>query len=202
MKMPSFISYTFFCCVPLLLAGCASSIQVTHYPTPQEDRLPTFKNYCWATGKAADAITSLAPTSGHNQFFDPTIRASMNEILKEKGYASGPCTTADFMIDYRMGIHEDVAAADTSIEDSLHDYGAKWSFGKQDDIQYEGISPPEEILITVQHGTLHIAAFTVNGELLWHSEAEKVLNERSTDAERLQTVRNATDKVMQYFPSR
>jgi hypothetical protein len=186
----------------LLLGGCASGIQVTHHPLAAESNLPGMHTYCWAIGKAEDAMECLAPAAGHNKFFDPTVRASINEALEAKGYIPGDCATADFMIDYRMGIHEDVAAVDVSAEDPLHDYGARWSFGKQADIHYEGLTQPEETLITVQHGALHIAAFTPAGELLWHSESHKVLSERETDSNRLKTIRKASDGAMKYFPER
>src|SRR5690606_8892592 len=140
-----------------------------------------------------------APTGGHHNFFDTTLRAEINESLEEKGYRSSPCETADFFIDYRLGVHADIATVDKSAEDSLHDYGARWSFGKQADIHYEGLVKPEETFITVQHGTLHIAAFSPAEELLWHGEAQKVLSEKDTDTVRLSMIRNAADKVMKHF---
>lgn len=143
-----------------LLGSCASSLHVTHHPIPLESQIPAFQTYCWAQGQAQEAIACVAPTGGHHGFFDTTIRAEINESLETQGYRSSPCETADFFIDYRLGVHEEIAAVDKSAEDSLHDYGARWTFGKQADIQYEGLAKPEETFITVQHGTLHIAAFS------------------------------------------
>jgi hypothetical protein len=186
----------------LMLSGCVSSLQVTHHPLPQESRIPAFETYCWAQGQNQEAIACVAPTGGHHNFFDTTIRAEINESLETQGYRTSPCETADFFIDYRLGVHEEITAVDKSAEDSLHDYGARWTFGKQADIHYEGLAKPEETFIAVQHGTLHIAAFSPAEELLWHSEAHKVLSERDTDATRLKTIRDATDKAMSYFPAK
>lgn len=192
---------------PLLLGACVSSIEVTHYPIPQETRVPGLKTYCWAEENNQGAMGSISPTGGHHSFFDATVRSRINTALADKGYRSSPCETADFMIDYRMGIHTDIASADAAstdvgAEDSIHDYGAKWTFGKQADIHYEGLAQPEETLITVQHGTLHIAAFSTKSGVLWHSSAEKLLNELDSDAERLETIQKAVEKTMKYFPSR
>lgn len=193
----------------LLLSACASNIEITHYPIPEENRVPQLKAYCWAGENDQGAMGKISPTGGHHSDFDAGVRASINATLTEKGYHSGPCETADFMIDYRMGIHTDVATADVgaenvtdaSSEEYVHEYGAKWTFDKQADIHYEGLAEPEETLIIVRHGTLHVAAFTPAGKILWHSSAEKVLNERNTDAERMEAIKKAAGKTMENFPS-
>jgi len=202
MKIPAYLRSLFVFTSLLFLGGCVSSLHVTHHPVPQATQVPGFQTYCWAQGKAQQAISCVAPTGGHHSFFDTTIRAQVNESLEAKGYRDSPCETADFFIDYRLGVHEEVTAADKGTEDSLHDYGARWTFGKQANVQYEGLAKPEEKFITVQHGTLHIAAFSPTEELLWHGEAHKVLSERDTDAIRLKTIRKATHKVMTYFPAK
>jgi len=190
----------------LLLGACVSSIEVTHHPISQETRIPELKTYCWAEENSQGTMGSISPTGGHHSFFDATVRHGINEALADKGYRPSPCETADFMIDYRIGIHTDIASADAAstdvgAEDSIHDYGAKWTFGKQADIHYEGLAQPEETLITVQHGTLHIAAFSTATGVLWHSSAEKLLNELDSDTERLKTIKKAVEKTMKYFPS-
>lgn len=190
----------------LLLGACVSNIQVTHYPTQQENHIPELKTYCWAGNKDENTMGNISPTGGHHSTFDAPVRNRVNEALTAKGYRSSPCEAAGFIVDYRIGIHTDIASADASTdvnaEESTQDYGAKWTFDKQADIHYEGLAEPEETLITVQHGTLHIAAFTTAGKVLWHSSAEKLLNERDSDADRLDTVRKASDKVMEAFPAR
>ena len=190
----------------LLLGACASDIKVTHHSLENEKQLARLDSYCWAINKADEAMEALAPGGGRNALFDPSVRASINESLEEKGYRLVACKDAAFMVDYRMAIHSDVAASDASVENSpqssIHDYGFKWKINEQADLEYKGLSQPEDILITVQHGTLHIAAFTPVGQLLWHGSAEKVLSERESERDRLKSVRRATEGTMEHFPKR
>jgi len=185
------------------LGACASRIQTFEYPNGQENHLATLPTYCWAEGKEQETMESLAPTSAHHRDYGEAVRASVNEALESKGYRPATaCQSADFLIDYRIGTHEEVAATDVSGEDPLHDYGVKWTLGKQADVHYEGLAQPLEIPITVQHGTLHIAAFSREGKLFWHSSAEKVLSERDTDKAKLKMMRRAARKVIADFPEK
>jgi len=207
MKMPASNSRNLLILTSLLLGSCVSSIEVTHHPVLQEKLIPAMQTYCWAEESSIGTMSSISPTGGHHSQFDASVRTRVNAALADKGYRPSLCETADFMIDYRIGIHTDIASADAAstgvgAEDSIHDYGAKWTFGKQADIHYEGLAQPEETLITVQHGTLHIAAFSTVTGVLWHSSAEKLLNELDSDAERLKTIQVAAEKTMKYFPAK
>lgn len=185
------------------LGACASRIQTFEDPSGQENHLATLPTYRWAEGTDQATMESLAPTSAHHRYFGEAVRASVHESLEAKGYRPATaCQGADFLIDYRIGIHQEVAVADVSGEDPLHDYGVKWTLGKQADVHYEGLSQPLEIPISVQHGTLHIAAFSRDGKLFWHSSAKKVLSERDTDKAKLKMMRQATEKVMAGFPGK
>jgi len=185
-----------------LLAACSTGIQVFEYSTGNEAGLPAMAQYCWAGDGAETLMKTIETAGGHHPFFDSTVRAAINDTLTAKGYRQSSCREADFLIDYRMGLHEDIAANDASTEDTLHDYGLKWRIGNDASLEYQGLSRPDEVIITVRHGTLHIAAFKPDGQLLWHGSAEKTLNERDTDDQRLATVHEAAQKVLDRFPAR
>ncbi len=103
-----------------------------------------------------------------------------------------------------MGLHEDVAAVDASLDDTgtNNSYGPRWSIGDDKSVTYEGLTAPKEDIITVRHGTLHIATFTAANKILWHSSAEKMLNDQDSDATRAANLKMAVQKIMADFPIR
>jgi len=186
----------------LTTAGCSTRIKITEYPTPFEDKLAAFSTYCWADhiGKPG-ALEKLEPTGGHHVVFDQGIRETINNLLNQKGYRMTDCSSPDFIIDYRMGLHQDVAAVDATTDSSpAHTYGPRWSIGDDQSINYEGLKKPEENIITVNHGTLHIAAFSNDNTVLWHSSAEKTLNDQDSDEARKNHIQKAVQEIMDEFP--
>jgi len=193
-------------CAMLFTAACSTRIQVTEYPTNQETRLASFANYCWAerNGKES-ALEKIDPTGGHHSVFDHGVIQAIDEDLRHKGYQQTSCAKANFIIDYRMGLHQDVAAVDASSEaedSSMNPYGPRWSIGDDNSVTYEGLKKPRENIIVVRHGTIHIAAFSSANEILWHSSAEKTLNDQDTDETRKANLEKAIDEMMENFPTR
>jgi len=188
---------SFFC-----ISACSTRIQITRYATPFEDKLASFSTYCWADhiGKAG-ALEKLEPASGHHIVFDQGIRETINGLLNQKGYRMADCSSADFIIDYRMGMHQDVAAVDAATDRSpANTFGPRWSIGDDQSINYEGLKKPKENIITVNHGTLHVAAFANDNTVLWHSSAEKTLNDQDSDEARKNHIKEAVQEIMDEFP--
>lgn len=185
------------------LAACSYRIKVDNYPTGQEEKLSALSTYCWSNdGAAANPLAQQSPVGGHHRLFDSTIRATVESALAAKGYHNTDCAHADFNIDYRLGLHTDVAAIDSTGKDTLNDYGPKWKIGDDNSVSYEGLVKPKDQVVTVQHGTLHVGAFTRDNRILWHSSAEKTLNDRDTDEQRRDNIAAAVNKVMAGFPGK
>lgn len=196
---------TFSACFILLhITACSTRVLVTEYPTDRESQLAGFSTYCWVDEANREGVLEkIEPTGGHHNVFDPIIRMTINSDLSEKGYTQSDCSTANFQIDYRMGLHEDVAAVDATFDSSpVNPYGPRWSIGDDREVTYEGLAKPDEYIITVRHGTLHIAAFTTTNKILWHSSAEKTLNEKESIEMRKAGIKTAVQKVMTGFPAR
>lgn len=199
---------TLLCAALFISTGCSTRLQITEYPTTFENQLATFTTYCWAenTGKQG-ALEKLEPTSGHHRVFDKGIRETINKQLGEKGYQMTDCSQAGFIIDYRMGLHEDIAVVDAttnsnSASNYSNNYGPRWSIGDDQSINYEGLKAPKENVITVRHGTLHVAAFSKDDTVLWHSSAEKTLTDQESDDARKIHIHEAVQRIMDSFPPR
>jgi len=193
---------SFFC-----ISACSTRIQITEYPTEQEKHLATLQSYCWADSiKREGALEKMQPTGGHHNVFDAGIRTAINTSLLQKGYKQVDCNRADFIIDYRMGLHEDVAAVDestgTRADTAANPYGPRWSIGDDSSVNYDGLVKPKDDIITVRHGTIHIAAFTSGNAVLWHSSAEKTLREQDSDETRRENINSAVQKLMTGFPAK
>jgi len=188
----------------LLVTACSTRTQITEYPTHHEEKLAAFTLYCWADDSDKEtALEKVVPTSGHHTVFDQSIRDAINKDLVEKGYQQTNCSSADFVIDYRMGLHEDVAVVDATSRDSnINPYGPRWRIGDDNNINYEGLTEPKEDIITVRHGTIHIAAFTSDNKILWHISAEKNLREQDDDETRKANIKTAVHSMMANFPTK
>jgi hypothetical protein len=200
-KLISFL----ICMVILHTTACSNRIEITEYPANRETKLSGFSSYCWADEtNPENALVKIEPTGGHNKLFDQNIRDDINADMSKKGYQKTKCANADFIIDYRMGFHEDVAAVDaTTYDDETNrNYGPRWRIDDDSAVTYEGMVKPKEEIITVRHGTLHVAAFSASNQVLWHSSAEKTLNERDSDKTRHAIVRKAVGKIMATFPAK
>lgn len=190
----------------LMLSACSSRVQVTEHPTGRESTISTFSSYCWAEDNNEEsALEKVAPTGGHHQVFDSAIREVIDNSLAQKHYRKGACAHAEFIVDYRVGLHEDVAVVDATVTDdtdSANPYGPQWRIGDDSSVTYEGIAEPEEEIITVRHGTVHVAAFSSNNRLLWHRSGEKLLNEQTSEAERESSLRQSIAEIMDSFPDK
>jgi hypothetical protein len=207
MKTPAAQQKLFYFLISIVLlhtTACSTRIQVTEYPTGHESRLAGFSSYCWADNKHREsAIEKIEPAGGHHNVFDPLIRSTINADLKQKSYSETDCATASFIIDYRIGLHEDVVAVDATFDNSpVNPYGPRWSIGDDRSVTYEGLAEPDENIITVRHGTMHVAAFSNTNKILWHSSAEKTLNDKDTEETRKASIKKATQKIMASFPAR
>lgn len=190
----------------LTVSACSSRVQVTEHPTGRESTLSSFGSYCWAEDNNEEgALEKVAPTGGHHQVFDSSIRDVVDASLAKKHYQKTACANAEFIIDYRVGLHEDIAVVDATVTDdttSANPYGPQWRIGEDNSMTYEGIAEPEEDIITVRHGTIHIAAFSNSNQLLWHRSGEKMLNEQASDSEREASLRRAVADIMDDFPDK
>ena len=186
-----------------LLAACSHRIKVDNYPTGLETSLTNMHAYCWADSAGlASPLDTVIAAGGHNKWFDHTIRDTINYSLSIKGYQLSDCSRADFLVDYRMGIHTDVAATDSAETETMNDYGPKWKIGDDNTVEYKGLAKPKEKIVTVQHGTLHVVAFKRDNHSLWHSSAEKTLDDRDSDDQRRENIKQAVEKLMDDFPLR
>lgn len=187
----------------LFLSACSTRVQVTHYPEHDDHRLVQLQTYCWADDTHSP-IEKADPTGGHHSSFDQMVRSVINKELSEKNYREVECASAGFQIDYRMNIHEDVVAIDFDggepSEPGTNPYQFKWKIGDRGDTSYEGLSGPEEQIITVRHGTIHVGAFIPDQRFVWHSSAEKPLDDRDSDETRRSNIRHALRKLMENFP--
>lgn len=210
--MPALVSRIFV--VSLLsafVAACSTRTQVISYPEHYDASIAHMQRYCWADDRMlgekdhhGNPIEKTDPTGGHPVHLDSMVHAEIDARLQKKNYLKTACDQADFHIDYRMNIHEDVVAADIYNSDPEHPtanpHQFKWKIGDRGTTSYEGLSGPEEQIITVRHGTIHIGAFLANHRLAWHSSAEKKLDDRDSDETRQQHVKHAIRKVMEGFP--
>ncbi len=186
----------------LLSLGACSSLEITRHKTEATTDLTSMKTYRWADGEAFD---SVEPTGGHNRSYDAVIRDAANQVLQQKGYEE-TTGNADFTVDYRIVIKEDVVATDSAYSASQNDedvnqFGPTWQMGGGD-AGYQGLATPEEELIFLQRGTLHIGAFNDNNELVWHSSAEKMLNSQNSDAQRRESIHKAVTRISETFPNK
>jgi len=189
--------------ITLILAACSNGISLTKHDTEGSADLTTLKTYNWA---ADSEFTGTSEVAGHNRVFDKIIRNTVNQVLQEKGYVLTDSAQADFSIDYRINIQEEVVATDAAYSQSENDqninqYGPTWKIGGGSDSGYQGLEPPAEELIFLQKGRLHIGAFAPTNSLVWHTSATKLLNSQKTDIERQQTMQQAVTKVMSSFPA-
>jgi len=198
------------CLVTLLaLAACSTRLQVTSYPTQQEQQLSKLTTYCWASPQGeANALEKQDPLGGHHNAFDSLIRATAEADLKAKGFEQTDCTAANFELDYRLGSHNDIAVADASTSNSPasntsqpNPYGPRWSIGDDHSVSYEGLKKPKDNVIVVRHGTLHFAAFTSQDLMLWHSSAEKPLNDQDDESTRQANIVQAVHELLMGFPA-
>jgi hypothetical protein len=198
-------------CLVILLAfsACSTRLQVTSYPTQHEQQLSSLNSYCWADRQGeANVLEKQEPVGGHHLAYDTLVRTTIEADLKEKGFVQADCPAANFLLDYRMGSHDDVAAVDASASNSPASntsppnlYGPRWSIGDDNSVSYEGLKKPKDNVIVVRHGTLHIAAFTSQNIMLWHSSAEKMLDDTDDDNARRASIISAVHALLKNFPS-
>jgi hypothetical protein len=190
----------------LCISACSTKVQVTVYPTQLETTLATFSSYCWAEDDPREAaLAKIEPAGGHYNLFDSSIREVIDADLGRKHYQKTACASADFIIDYRMGLHEDVAVVDETVTDDTHTanpYGVQWRIDDDRSMTYKGLAKPNENVITVRRGTIHIAAFSNSNKLLWHSSGEKILNDQATEEERRASLKKGIAEIMEEFPAK
>lgn len=193
------------------VAACSTRIQVTSYPEHYDASIAHMQRYCWADNSMlgekdhrGNPIEKADPTGSHPSHLDSIVHNEIDAELQKKHYVKAPCSQAEFHIDYRMNVHEDVVAADIYSSDPEHPtanpHQFKWKIGDRGNTSYEGLSGPEEQIITVRHGTIHIGAFRADHRLAWHSSAEKKLDDRDSDEARQKHIKHAIRMAMEGFP--
>lgn len=200
MRLPSF--HLLFCLFTMaVMTACSNGISLEKHKTEGSLSLTQQQTFNWASNSR---FTDTDAVAGHNRDFDVLVRQAVNQVLTDKGYTFTQSAQADFSVDYRINIKEEVVATDAAYSQSENDqnmnyYGPTWKLGSSDGV-YQGFEDPEEELIFLQKGRLHIGAFSPEKTLVWHTSAVKLLNSQKTDAERKQVIQQAVQKIMATFP--
>lgn len=202
MNRYSFNKLLVYLMVVALLGGCTTDLVVTQHETESRVDLAAQKTYNWARDSK---LSDVDPVAGHNRVFDQLVRHTINTALTEKGYVLTDSPNADFSIDYRIGVIEEVVASDAAYSQSQNDpainpYGLTWKLGENG--RYEGLESPPEELIFLRRGRLHIGAFAPDQSLVWHVSAERLMSSQKTDAEHNQIIREVVEEIIKDFPAR
>lgn len=185
-----------------MLTACMSSdrTSVESYSTDASPDFSQLKTYRWDK----TAMGKTLPDGGHLPEFDRVVSDHVDKILAEKGYKRIASGAADFVLDYRIVVKQEEAAENPIVtpdaQSEANDYGFRWSFDKGEKPTFNGLQAPESQTVIYQQGTLHLAAYDKQGQIIWHSSATKIINEQSNEASRRAAIRVAVNKMMRTFP--
>lgn len=184
------------------LVACSTSgrSSIDTHSTDASANFAQLKTYRWDYS----ALGKIQPDGSHIPEMDRVVCEHVDKIMSEKGYTRVATGKADFTLDYRITITQEEAAEGAVVtpdsQSEANDYGLRWTFDKGESPSFKGLQAPKNQTVIYQNGTLHLAAFDNQGQVIWHSSATKILNGRANEAERRAAVRVVVNKIMKTFP--
>lgn len=186
------------------LTACTTSGKTTietYSPETSAD-ISQLKTYRWDFS----AMGKVQPDGSHMPEFDRVVCDHIDKHLAERGYTRVAKGNADFTLDYRVTIRQEEAAESKTIpadaKSEANDYGLRWTFDKGESPSFKGLQAPKDQTVIYRNGTLHLAAFDKQGNIIWHTSASRILNEHANEAARRAALRIAVNKIMDTFPAK
>jgi cytochrome c1 len=188
-----------------VLSACSSSnrTDIENYSTDASADFADMKTYRWDFS----GMNQLVPTGGHTPEFNRVVCEHVDLWMNDKGYKRVDKGPADFTLDYRVAVAQEGAAENTdapSVDNrsEVNNYGLRWTFDKDELPTFKGLQAPKDQTVIYRRGTLHLAAFNTQGQVIWHQSANRILTGRGNEAERRAALRVAVDKMMKRFPEK
>lgn len=160
--------------------SACSSINVTTDYDPSVN-FKNYKTYSWYTGEIpGDQLAN-------NDLTKNRITASVDQILKEKGFELTDENEADFIVVTHVGIKE---------RTEIHTTGYGWYR------PYYGPHYRDVYVSNYEEGTLVIDVLDKKREeIIWRGTGSKIIREYSSPEERTEAIHKAVSKILgEFFP--
>lgn len=201
MKTP-IILWSYLVSVSFFLLSCSMAVQVHKEPIYLAEDVAKHAVYGWGDG-ISKKISQPEVTSRE---FDSILHRAMTLKLSEKGYEEQRKKEPDFFVDYRLTLTTtqiELLDLDTTVvtSDVISNRSKSSNFPIQDRklISTASLSADETIKI-LQQARIHIGAFDLDGKLLWHAYADKLVEPHHKRNEHEAILQGMVNRLMAEFP--
>lgn len=185
----------------ILVSGCSPGIHVRQVDVNARQSPLDYATYRWVPTLLQEGAAEEIPDVQYSR----AIRAEIDRALAHSGYLKVDDDESAMIVDFQLTVKKSEAYESLANKDQLDEtlrYGLRWRLPTGDKpLRIERMTPEEEILY-LEEGTLHIAVFSPDRMPLWHSMGHKLLDPSHTLEEHQVVLEESVAKMLARFPSR
>jgi hypothetical protein len=171
--------------LPALLSACFGSRVRRDYDTSVD--FQRLKTYAWQSPTQETPGADLA----NNSLLDARVRAAVDAVLAEKGYAPAPDDRADFRVAYHYAVEKEAASRGVRTGVGLG-LGSRGTFGSVGVGSGGGTDRLETLTLDVLD--------PVSGKLMWRGLTEKSLDLTADPDESSADILATVREILSKFP--